>query len=324
MNMRTAVVTGIAGQDGSYLAEHLLAEGYMVVGVGREIDTAPPCDRLVRLGCDITDPTALESLLREHRPTEVYNLAALSSGAGMFDDAVRIGEINGLAVAKMLEAIRSVDASIRFCQASSSELFGDAPNSPQSERTEFRPRSPYGAAKLYAHTILRIYRERYGLFACSAILFNHESPRRRSEFVTRKVTHAAASIKLGLTSGLQVGSLEARRDWGFAGDYVRAMWLMLQHPRAQDYVVATGKLHSVGELCDIAFDHVGLDYREFVRESPEHTRSAERVALVGDPAKVREELHWSPCVDFRQMVTAMVDADLSALQQSVREKAVRP
>lgn len=324
MNERTAIVTGIAGQDGSYLAEHLLAQGYTVVGIGRQSRTAAPGERLVQLACDITDPRALEAVLREHRPVEVYNLAARSSGAGMFDDAVQVGEINGLAVAKLLEAIRSVDPAIRFCQASSSELFGDARSTPQSERTEFRPRSPYGAAKLYAHTMLRIYRERYGLFACSAILFNHESPRRRLEFVTRKVTHAAAAIKLGRATELQIGSLEARRDWGFAGDYMRAMWLMLQHPFAQDYVVATGESHSVRELCDIAFSHVGLDYREFVRENPEHARGPETVSLIGDPAKVRDELHWSPRVDFRQLVTAMVDADLNALQQPLLEKATQP
>lgn len=324
MSARTAVVTGISGQDGSYLAEHLLAEGYTVVGIGRERRAAASGVRLVQLTCDITDTRALEAVLREHRPAEVYNLAALSSGAGMFDDAVRIGEINGLAVARLLEAIRSVDSDIRFCQASSSELFGGAHSAPQSERTELRPRSPYGAAKLYAHTMLRIYRERYGLFACSAILFNHESPLRRLEFVTRKVTHAAASIKLGRAFELKVGSLEARRDWGFAGDYMRAMWLMLQHPFAQDYVVATGELHSVRDLCDIAFSHVGLDYREFVRESPEHTRGHEPVALVGDAAKVRDELRWSPRVDFRQLVTLMVDADLNTLQQPLHEKATQP
>jgi len=321
---RTAIVTGIDGQDGSYLAEHLLAHGYAVVGIGRRPCAAPAIPRMQRFQADLNDPATLEALLREHRPVELYNLAARSSGAGMFDDAVQIGEINGLAVAKLLETIRSVDPNIRFCQASSSELFGDAHSAPQSERTEFRPRSPYGAAKLYAHTMLRIYRERYGLFACSAILFNHESPRRRLEFVTRKVTHAAAAIKLGRAAELQVGNLEARRDWGFAGDYMRAMWLMLQHPFAQDYVIATGKSHSVRELCDIAFGHVGLDYREFVRESPVHARVPETITLIGDPAKARDELHWSPRVDFRQLVTAMVDADLNTLQQSLIEKATQP
>jgi len=316
LSVRTAIVAGISGQDGSYLAEHLLAEGYTVVGIGRHVDNAPQRDRLVLVSCDITDARALENLLHEKRPAEVYNLAAMSSGAGMFDDAVRIGEINGLAVAKMLEAIRVVDPSIRFCQASSSELFGNAQSSPQSEGTEFWPRSPYGAAKLYAHTMLRIYRERYGMFACSAILFNHESPRRRLEFVTRKVTHAAASIKLGLATELQLGNLEAKRDWGFAGDYMRAMWLMLQHPRAQDYVVATGQPRSVRELCDVAFGHVGLDYRNFVRESPDHSRAAERVQLVGDPRRAWEELLWSPRVEFRDMIEAMVDADMKTLQKT--------
>ena len=310
----TALVTGVDGQDGSYLAEHLVARGYTVVGIGQQAGSAPKLQKMHRLRVDLNDSPALDALLREYRPSEVYNLAARSSGAGMFDDVVRIGEVNGLVVARLLDAIQHVDPAIRFCQASSSELFGDAVASPQSERTEFRPRSPYGAAKLYAHTMLRIYRERYGLFACSAILFNHESPRRRLEFVTRKVTHAAASIKLGLADRLQVGNLEARRDWGFAGDYMRAMWLMLQHPVAQDYVVATGETHSVRELCDIAFGHVGLDYREFVRESSDHARRPEPIALVGDATRARDVLHWSPTIDFRGLVISMVDADLNTLQ----------
>lgn len=324
MSARTALVIGITGQDGSYLAEQLLDEGYAVVGIGRQSQPAASSGRLLHVACDITDQKALDAVLREHHPAEVYNLAARSSGAGMFDDAVQIGEINGLVVAKLLEAIRNVDPAIRFCQASSSELFGDALSAPQSERTEFRPRSPYGAAKLYAHTMLRVYRERYGLYACSAILFNHESPRRRLEFVTRKVTHAAANIKLGRATGLQVGSLEARRDWGFAGDYMRAMWLMLQHRFAQDYVIATGELHSVRDLCDIAFSHVGLDYRDFVSESAEHARGPEPVTLVGDAARARGELQWSPRLDFRQLVTSMVDADLNTLQQPLHKKATQP
>jgi GDPmannose 4,6-dehydratase len=314
MKARTAIITGVAGQDGSYLAELLLAEGYTVVGLGRDTLGGPRHDRLLRRSCDLTDTPAFEELLREHRPAEVYNLAAMSSGARMFDDAVRIGEVNGLALARILEAINRIDPRIRLCQASSSELFGNVQTSPQSESTPPRPRSPYGAAKLYADTMLQIYRERYGLFACSAILFNHESSRRRLEFVTRKVTHAAASIKLQLESELTLGSLEARRDWGFAGDYVRAMWLMLQHPHAQDYVIATGQTHSVRELCAIAFGHVGLDYRNFVRESVDPARTPELVALVGDASRARRELNWSPRVSFRQMVTDMVDSDLKTIQ----------
>lgn len=321
MSGRRAIVTGVAGQDGSYLAELLLAEGYTVIGTSRRVDAVPRHERLIPVACDFGSGSDLADLLRAHRPAEVYNLAAMSSGAGMFDDPVGIGEANGLAVARMLEAIRAVDPKIRFCQASSSEMFGEAPSAPQSVDTPFRPRSPYGAAKVYAHTMLRIYRERYGLFACSAILFNHESPRRRLEFVTRKVTHAAAAIKLGLAAELRLGSLDAQRDWGFAGDYVRAMWMMLQHHHAADWVVATGRTHSVRELCDVAFGHVGLDWRRFVRESPEHGRSAEPVQLVGDPGRANEELGWFPRLDFEKMVTAMVDADLEALRATNSGKA---
>ncbi|NKI95070.1 GDP-mannose 4,6-dehydratase [Rhizobacter sp. SG703] len=321
MNPRTAIVTGVSGQDGSYLAELLLDQGYTVVGLGRGTAGGPRHERLLWRSCEVTDTPTLEELLREHRPAEVYNLAAMSSGAGMFDEAIRLGEVNGLAVARLLEAIRNVEPRIRLCQASSSELFGNVQTSPQSEDTPPRPRSPYGAAKLYADTMVRIYRERYGMFACSAILFNHESPRRRLEFVTRKVTHAAASIKLQLESELTLGSLEARRDWGFAGDYVRAMWLMLQHPHAQDYVVASGQTHSVRELCAIAFGHVGLDYRDFVRENGDSARAPEAVALVGDASRARCSLNWSPRVSFRQMVTDMVDSDLKTIQDRLLEKA---
>ena len=316
MTRRTAIVTGVEGQDGSFLSELLLAEGYDVVGVGRT-PAAPgkAATGLRRVACDITQKAQIEDLLRQWRPTEFYNLAGLSSGAGMFDDAVRIGEINGLAVAGMLEAIRAIDPTIRFAQASSSEVFALAGQSPQTEDTAHRPRSPYGAAKVYADTMLRIYRERYGLFACSAILFNHESPRRRPEFVTRKITQAAAAIKLGLMSHLELGSLDAKRDWGFAGDYMHAMWLMLQHPRAQDYVIATGRLHSVRELCEIAFSHLGLDYRDVVSEGTQHGRSADQTVLVGNAARAQRDLQWIPRVDFRSMVTAMVEFDLHLLSK---------
>jgi GDPmannose 4,6-dehydratase len=323
MSASTAIVTGIRGQDGSYLAELLLAEGYRVVGTSRHLDGLPRHERLLPVACDTTDGTALTALLQEHRPAEVYNLAAMSSGAGMFDDPVGIGRVNGLAVTTLLEAIRRVDPTIRFCQASSSEMFGDARHTPQSEDTPFLPRTPYGAAKLYAHDMLRIYRERYGLFACSAILFNHESPRRRLEFVTRKVTHAAAAIKLGLASELHLGNLDARRDWGFAGDYMRAMWMMLQHHRATDWVVATGQLHSVRELCEIAFGHLGLDWRRHVRESPEHSRAVERAQLLGDPRRAHEELGWTPRVAFDRMVIAMVDSDMETLRATEIGKATQ-
>jgi GDPmannose 4,6-dehydratase len=316
MNPRRAIVTGATGQDGSYLVEHLLARGYAVIGASRQVQTAESRENLSHVACDITNAAEFRALLAHTRPTEVYNLAAMSSGSGMYDEAVRIGEVNGTAVAGILEAIRAVDPTIRLCQASSSELFGDASSSPQSEDTPFKPRSPYGAAKLYAQAMVRIYRERYGLFACSAILFNHESPRRRLEFVTRKVAHAAASIKLGLTTELKIGNLAARRDWGFAGDYMQAMWLMLQHDRAQDYVVATGVTHSVRDLCEIAFSHLDLDYRKFMRLSEEHARPPEQVQLVGDASRLRHELNWSESVSFRKMIVAMVDADLQALRDT--------
>lgn len=322
MSLRhSALVTGIAGQDGSYLAEFLLARGYTVVGVGHRADEVAKRDGLMLASCDTSDSEMLRALLSDHRPTEVYNLAALSSGAGMFDDAVRIGDVNGLAVTRLLETIRQTDLRIRFCQASSSEMFGNATESPQSERTELRPRSPYGAAKTYAHDMLRIYRERYGLFACSAILFNHESPRRGPAFVTRKVARAAAAIKLGRASSLALGNLEARRDWGFAGDYVEAMWLMLCQERPGDYVVATGQTHSVRELCEVAFGHVGLDYRNYVHAATELTRDAERMQLVGDASKARAMLNWMPRVSFEEMVAAMVDAELEALRVHSRETA---
>jgi GDPmannose 4,6-dehydratase len=255
-------------------------------------------------------------VLAECRPTEIYNFAAYSSGAGMFDDPVGIGEVNGLAVARILEAIRAVDTNIRFCQASSREIFGEAIESPQTEATPTNPRSPYGAAKLYADAMIKIYRQRYGLFACSAILFNHESPRRGLEFVTRKITHEAAKIKLGLTKELHLGNLDAQRDWGFAGDYVRAMWLMLQQERAEDYVVATGKAHSVRELCEFAFSRLGLDYRDYVREDVLAFRPAETALLVGSAAKAKQNLGWEPEVEFRELVHMMVDADLQTLTKN--------
>jgi GDPmannose 4,6-dehydratase len=314
MKPRVAIVLGASGQDGSYLVDQLLRESHFVVAVGRRLPDAQSSDRLIPVALDITDRKALESLLRQFQPEEIYNLAARSSGAGMFDDPIAIAEINGLAVAKLLEAIRVVDPRIRLCQASSSEMFGSARCSPQSEETPFCPRSPYGAAKVYAHSMLRIYRERYGLFACSAILFNHESPLRRVEFVTRKVALAAASIKRGHSSELVLGNLSARRDWGFAGDYTKAMQLMLQHSHADDYVIATGVTHSVRDLCDVAFGHLGLDYREYVREAPELARASEQVQLVGDPAKAREKLGWVPQVGFREMVIEMVDADLRQIE----------
>ena len=257
----------------------------------------------------------MTDVLAQYRPCEIYNFAAYSSGAGMYDGPVQQSEINGLAVARMLEAIRKVDGNIRFCQASSREIFGDAKESPQAENTPANPRSPYGAAKLYADHMVRIYRNYHNLFACSAILFNHESPRRGLTFVTRKVTHTAAKIKLGLATELAMGNLDAERDWGFAGDTVRAMWLMLQQPYPDDYVVATGETHSVRQLCEYAFRHLDLDYLDFVKEDSSAFRISERVRLVGNAGKAREKLGWAPEVAFKELVCMMVDSDLQMLRR---------
>jgi len=317
--MLKALVTGITGQDGCHLAELLFSKGYRVIGAVRCVQTAkeslPPeliqCVDLVEW--DMLNQRCMVEVLTEYRPEEIYNLAAYSSGSGMFNDAVSIGEVNGLAVVRILEAIREIDINIRFCQASSSEIFGEPIESPQSEETPFQPRSPYGAAKLYAHSMIQIYRRHYGLFGCSAILYNHESPRRGLGFVTRKVTHETAKIKLGLANELCLGNLDARRDWGFAGDYVQAMWLMLQQANSEDFVIATGKTHSVEELCEVAFRHIGLDYRDYVRVDTVAYRPAETVPLTGNAEKAKKQLGWQPSIDFREMVGMMVDADLQLL-----------
>lgn len=321
--MKTALITGITGQDGSYLAELLLAKGYRVVGVARKapVDAARSlpaklAESIEFASWDMLDARSIVEILTDHRPAEVYNYAAHSSGSGMYDEPVATGEVNGLAVARILEAIRGVDTAIRFCQASSSEIFADAETSPQSEATPPRPRSPYGAAKLYADSMIRIYRERYGLFACSAILFNHESPRRSLAFVTKRIASAAARIKRGVAVDLTLGNLSARRDWGYAGDYVRAMWLMLQHERPEEFVVSTGETHSVREFCECAFAHLGMDYRRYVREDAEAYRGAETTQLVGDNTKARRLLHWQPDVRFRELVAMMVDAELRLLDAS--------
>jgi GDPmannose 4,6-dehydratase len=323
ISMQTALITGITGQDGSYTAELLLAKGYRVVGAVRDVQKAAATllpdlvDRIEVVDWNMHDSENMVKVLAHYQPTEFYNFAAYSSGAGMFDDPVAIGEVNGLAVARMLEAIRTTDPAIRFCQASSSELFGEATASPQSERTPFQPRSPYGAAKLYAHQMIRIYRQHYGLFACSAILFNHESPRRGLGFVVRKITREAARIKLGLSNELCLGNLDARRDWGFAGDYVNAMWLMLQQTAANDYVVATGETHSVRELCECAFGCVGLNYQDYVREDVASFRPTEPIQLVGDASRARDQLGWRPLINFNQLVAQMVDADLQMLSNEL-------
>ena len=322
MPEKVALVTGVTGQDGIYLTELLLEKGYRVIGAVRDMHIAAMklpaqwMSVIELVDWDMLNKQKMAEVLASYRPSELYNFAAYSTGTGMYDDPIEISEVNGLAVARILEAIRTVDVSIRFCQASSREIFGEAVESPQTEFTVVNPRSPYGAAKLYADTMVRIYRQRYGLFACSAILFNHESPRRGLAFVTRKITREAVRIKLGQTNELCLGNLDALRDWGFAGDTVRAMWLMLQHDHADDYVVATGETHSVREFCECAFSHLGLNYREYVREDATAFRPAEPALLVGNAAKARTVLGWVPMVGFKELVHMMVDADMQTLRKS--------
>lgn len=319
--MPKALITGVTGQDGSYLAEFLLARGYEVIGMVRRTSTTnfdrirDFQDRIVVAQGDLLDQVSLINLLQEHRPDEVYNLAAQSFVPTSFTQPVLTGEFTALGVTRILDAVRIVDRAIRFYQASSSEMFGKVQEVPQRETTPFYPRSPYGAAKVYGHWITVNYRESYNLFACSGILFNHESPRRGLEFVTRKITHAVARIKLGLQDELHLGNLDARRDWGYAPDYVHAMWLMLQQERPDDYVVATGETHSVREFCQVAFDHVGLDWEKYVIVDPKFYRPAEVDMLVGDPSKAGRVLSWEPSVTFQELVRIMVDADLIGLQQ---------
>jgi GDPmannose 4,6-dehydratase len=320
--MPKALITGITGQDGSYLAEFLLEQGYEVVGMVRRTSTINFDrirhfqDRVAIVQGDLLDQVSLINILKEHRPQEVYNLAAQSFVPTSFDQPVLTGEFTALGVTRMLDAIRIVDRSIRFYQASSSEMFGKVHEVPQRETTPFHPRSPYGVAKVYGHWITINYRESYDLFACSGILFNHESPRRGLEFVTRKITHTVARIKLGLATELRLGNLEARRDWGFAPDYVRAMWLMLQHDRPDDYVIATGETHTVREFCQEAFGHVGLAWEKHVVTDPKYFRPAEVDLLVGDAAKAGRVLEWKPAVTFRDLVRIMVDADLETLRHT--------
>ena len=317
--MPTALITGITGQDGSYLAELLLAKGYRVFGVVRRtshhsyerIDHL--LDRVEIVPADLLDQHSLTVVLQETRPDEVYNLAAQSYVPTSWTQPVLTGEFTALGVTRILEAIRLVHPAARFYQASSSEMFGKVQESPQRETTPFYPRSPYGVAKVYGHWITVNYRESYGLYAVSGILFNHESPRRGIEFVTRKVSDGAARIKLGLARELHLGNLDAKRDWGFAGDYVDAMWRMLQQPAPEDYVVGTGIAHSVRDLVEIAFAHVGLDWRAHVVIDPRFLRPAEVDVLLADPTKARARLGWTPTVSFEQLVRSMVDADLERL-----------
>lgn len=318
---KTALITGITGQDGSYLAEFLLDQGYSVAGMVRRSSTVNfgriehIQDRITLVHGDLLDQTSLIDILREHKPAEIYNLAAQSFVPVSWKQPVLTGEFTALGVTRMLEAMRSIVPEARFYQASSSEMFGKVQEVPQSEQTPFYPRSPYGVAKVYGHWITVNYRESYDLFTCSGILFNHESPRRGLEFVTRKVTYGVAQIKLGLAQALHLGNLDSRRDWGFAGDYVKAMWLMLQQDHPDDYVVGMGETHSVRELCRAAFSSVGLDWENHVVSDPAFYRPAEVDLLVSDPTKAKEELGWEAEVSFEELIQMMMDADLEHLKQ---------
>jgi GDPmannose 4,6-dehydratase len=318
---KRALITGITGQDGSYLAELLLQEGYEVFGMVRRLSSPNTwriehiLDRVTLKPADLLDQLSLLRLIDDVRPHELYNLAAMSFVPASWDQPMLTGEFNSQGVTRMLDAVRRVDPKIRFYQASSSEMFGKVREAPQTELTPFYPRSPYGVSKVFAHYITVNYRESYDLFAVSGILFNHESPRRGLEFVTRKVTDGVARIKLGLAKQLSIGNMNACRDWGFAGDYVRAMWLMLQQDQPDDYVIATGVAHSVKELLEIAFGHVGIDWKEHVQLDPALLRPAEVDHLLGDSSKARKQLDWTPQVDFRRLIEMMVDADIARLQR---------
>jgi len=321
VGQRRALITGITGQDGSYLAEFLLEKGYHVVGMVRRSSTesferiAHLRERIdIREG-DLLDQLSLITLLHHVDPREIYNLAAQSFVPTSWEQPILTSEVTALGATRLLEAIRVVDRSIKFYQASSSEMFGKVRETPQSELTPFHPRSPYGVAKTYAHYLTINYRESYGIFACSGILFNHESPRRGKQFVTRKVTDGIARIKAGRAKELRLGNLDAKRDWGFAGDYVQAMWMMLQQPKADDYVVASGQTHSVRELCEIAFAHAGLDWQKYVVVDPAFVRPAEVDLLIGDASKARRVLGWAPKHSFQQLIEMMVDADLEDIKE---------
>ena len=320
---KRALITGITGQDGSYLAELLLEKGYEVFGVVRRL-SAPNVwriehllDQVTLLPADMLDQLSLIKAVDVAQPDEFYNLAAMSFVPASWDQPMLTGEFNAQGVTRALEAVRSVNPKIRFYQASSSEMYGRVREVPQTEMTPFYPRSPYGVTKVFGHYITVNYRESYDLFAVSGILFNHESPRRGIEFVTRKVTDGVARIVLGMNDSLKLGNLDARRDWGFAGDYVRAMWLMLQRDQPDDYVIATGTAHSVRDLVEAAFSHVGLDWNKYVGVDPRFIRPAEVDLLIGDPAKAKKQLGWEPVVDFKQLVAMMVDADLARLKAGI-------
>lgn len=324
--MPTALITGVTGQDGSYLADFLLEQGYYVIGMVRRTSTINfdrikhIQDRIEIVQGDLLDQMSLIGILQEYEPTEVYNLAAQSFVPTSFTQPVLTGEFTALGVTRMLDAIRFVNPAVRFYQASSSEMFGKVREVPQRESTPFYPRSPYGVAKVYGHWITVNYRESYDMFACSGILFNHESPRRGLEFVTHKITNAVAKIKLGLTNELRLGNLDSQRDWGYASDYVRAIWLMLQHDTPDDYVIATSETHSVREFCEEAFGYLDLDWQQYVVQDDRFYRPAEVDLLVGDASKAGEILGWEPSVDFPELVRLMVDADLEELQKAESQR----
>ena len=324
MSQKRALITGITGQDGSYLAELLLEKGYEVFGLVRRSSTVNferighLQDQIELISGDLLDQKSLVSALQAARPQEVYNLGAQSFVPVSWEQPMLTGEVTGLGVTRLLEAIRTCDENIRFYQASTSELFGKAQETPQNEQTAFYPRSPYGVSKLYAHWITINYRESYGLFACSGILFNHESPRRGREFVTRKITYGVARIKHGLDQELRLGNLDSRRDWGHAGDFVRAMWMMLQQDDPDDYVIATGTSRTIREFCEVAFAHAGLDWRQYVVVDERFLRPAEVHTLLGDATKAREKLGWFPEVGFEEMVQQMVDSDLEQVAHQRR------
>lgn len=322
MSQKVALITGITGQDGSYLAEFLLQKGYKVYGMVRRASVdkyeriAHIMDKVQLIQGDLLDQYSLISVLKQAQPTEVYNLAAQSFVPTSWAQPVLTSEFTAIGVTRMLESIRLVNPAIRFYQASSSEMYGKVRETPQTELTPFYPRSPYGVAKVYGHYITVNYRESYDLFAVSGILFNHESPRRGLEFVTRKVTDAVARIKLGLSNELRLGNLDARRDWGFAGDYVQAMWLMLQQDTPDDYVIATGETHTVQELVEVAFERAGIDWKKHVKIDKAFMRPAEVDLLIGDPSKAKRQLGWEPNVTFQQMIHMMVDADIERLSSN--------
>jgi GDPmannose 4,6-dehydratase len=314
--MKTAFITGVNGQDGSYLAEFLLRQGYRVVGTtpSRNADNIRPIrERIEIIDNSRLDRECIEGIVRKYEPDEVYNLAARASSNQLWSDPVATGELNAIAVVQLLDVIHRMNRGTRFLQASSSEMFGNASVAPQNESTPIQPRNPYGVAKAFAHWMTSVYRDQRGLFGCSCILYNHESPRRGKEFVSRKISYGVAKIKKGLAKELRLGDLNARRDWGFAGDYIRAMWLALQQPAPGDYILATGNTHSVREFCDIAFSHVGLRFQDYVIEGDESFRSPDTVLLMGDPGKAQRVLGWSPTVTFEELVAMMVDADLRLL-----------